>query len=319
MASKPKKEIVTAKRQRGWQTTMAPERYPVCSSISRCRGSALLSFLTYRAQFGESLRIAFVPSSEAHIFPFTMQRDKASKAYLRDVAAWYKFRFSNNSARPISIVTIKYRENNPDTVWSDIPAPLVADLRTSESELKATKIIDPPFRVDIGATEELFAFVPLTVSRQLGEYLFELLRDPNHQPTSKIERALLDPDYFKNFEQRVTEGLRTGSLGKFVEFEQADISRVMFERPPFIRDSSGDWIFRDANNDSNDGFRFRDRLSTLNQVNDAILSSKADTLRIEDSPSRGLELVFYLGSGSVEYLRLSRSENALDRLQFSGR
>jgi hypothetical protein len=316
MASKRKAKTVRVDEsatERPWRIAEILSGIALTVSIA----SGVVSFLSYQAQFAEKLRVDYLPTeSENYLFPYASERERGAAAYLRSIGGWYLFRIANISSHPVSIIEIKARERGGgEQNWSDLPTPLVEDLRISADAMKAKSFLDLPLRMDVDDSKKLYAFIPLSVSKELGKHLFALLRQPNHPITNPTERALLDPDYFDGFEKRVTEELRSAKIGQYVHIDQITMPRIGIDRPPFMRDAEGNWVLRDANNNYNDGFQYRDALSTYNAVNDIILDSKNEKIDIQHSPSESVELAFYLAGGSIINITLNRDAMALNRLK----
>lgn len=277
--------------------------------------SAFFSWLNYSAQFGEKLTATSIDAEEAYVFPYKVVREGSSKPFLEKVAQWSRIRLANNSSRPISVTDIKYREDTNS--WSEIPMPLATNLIVSENKISAKKFIDLPFRMDVGETDDFFVLVPLSVSRHLGEYLFPLFRETGNPIDTQIEVALLDPNFFKKMQSEIIGRLRRKKISKYIIPEGVIIDATRMTRKVFRKTSEGNWSFRDPNNESKDGFRWRDALALYNSVNNEILSSKNETIKVQEAPTHTVEFAFFLSSGTIEYLTVYRSKMALDRLRSS--
>src|SRR4029077_20495015 len=261
--------------------------------------------------FEDKLRVEFIPAKDHYIFPSRLRREKGAKPFSQDVGVWYLVRFGNISHRALSVASIKYREGGK--AWIELSTPLVSGLVITQSQIRAKKIVDLPFRMEVGESIDLSMFVTQSVSRELGRYLFEIFREAGNPIDTEIEFILLDPDYFQIAERRILEGLKKGKIAEYVDFGPANISGISADRTPLLRNDEGNWLFRDPDNTSKDGFRFRDALKTYVAVNDMILSSPNDTVRSQESPTETIEFAFQLSSGAVEYITLFRSRMALDQ------
>lgn len=263
-------------------------------------------------QTAERLAVESLPMRDNYVHVWSAIRYKNKPPSVTQTATWYRFRVTNNSLIPISVVESFYNEAGRGRIRVDLP--FFKSVTYENDKVALESPVELPIRLEPQESTELYALVPRRVTDPIGKYLMKLLRHEDGKLDTIVEHRLFTPNLLEDAEREARESFDNTKLGQLIHMQEIDFPFIRTERGLLYRKDDGSTGFHDANNDAPDGFIFRDGNDLHAQCNELMLGSTDVTYSDLVGEASTYEISFQSGSGAIYKTVLRTSDTPFGRL-----
>ncbi len=189
-----------------------------------------------------------------YVHPLSLRTARHDEPTMTRIAVWRQMRIANNSSKPVSVVSIFFRED--DVTSHDAILPFFKKLEYKPYTVLCGEPIELPIYLEPGETVAFYAILPVSVPEKLDSALYNVLKSEMPSQNSLVwAPVVLDDAFFDLIYQddgsyidqlRSKKGARIDQLG----FDAIEVTRDLF----FLQD--GKYTFMDEDNHPVDGMSF---------------------------------------------------------------
>ena len=265
-----------------------------------------------KSQTSENLEVETLPVSDNYVHVWSATRYPDKPPVVSRVASFYRFRVTNTSLVPVSLIESFHAEGAHSRVRVELPFFSLIAYHSDHVSLGSP--IELPVRLAPQESIEFFAMVPRRVTEPTGRFLMELMRDEKSKFDTKVEYRLFTPNLLQDTERRMQDEFAKTKLGQLIEIQEIDLPHLTTDRGLLYRNDDNTIGFRDKDNNAQDGFVYKDGNYLHVQCTDKMLESPMLTYSDLTPVDETYEIAFQTGSGAIYKTVLRSSETLFGRL-----
>jgi hypothetical protein len=189
-------------------------------------------------------------------------------------------RFSNVSAKPVTVEEAFYQEDRQEKVR--LPFPFIKRIQYKTDEVCLTDSISLPLKIDSHATVEFYALIPVSVRQPFGELLLQIMTAKTRitLPSETINIALGEIERHLLSEVKVLGATLTEIKLPFIE-----------EHRPLIKEADGKCTFLDKPDDPRNAFIFYNSTALRAAVSDKAYEENDPSILVNRPPFKEYKLL----------------------------
>lgn len=272
-------------------------------SILSLSATIVINVVKLRLAYFERVSFEFLDEDFDYIHGLSLHNSKSNEPAITRMVIWKKMRVANNSGKPVSVVSLFYRED--DSVTHDAILPLFGKIQYTDVAVNYDDPIELPIYLNPGQTVDFYALLPVSVQEDIGLALYQVLfkRMPDREALIWLP-FVLGPVFFDLLYTEDSVFLddllkKKGARVDHITYQTIDVTRTL------LTIKEGAYSFLDDHNDAFDGFSYERGNSVFSKVYDHLRVEDRSTWTMPDLPFKLYHIYLRTNNGNVYHEWLS--------------